>query len=117
LDELGRFPNVNPTTGKPYAEYTINRIIKELGRLAGLTRKVDFVETVGGKGAETSAPMYKLITCHTARRSAITNMLRGKLPIQDIAKFVGSKVKNVEYYNKEKAEETADRYADSEYFK
>jgi hypothetical protein len=117
LEELGHFPNINPKTGKPYAEFTINRIIKELGELAGLNRKVEFVETVGGVPTPQTKPMFELITCHTARRSAITNLLRRKIPIQDIAKFVGSKVKNVEYYNKEKAEDAAERYKDSEHFK
>jgi integrase len=109
LTEYGEFPKV-------YHEYTINRIIKELAEEAGIIEREVFIETVGGIKIERSIPRCKLVTCHTCRRSFITNKLKLKIPVNVVAKFAGSTIKNVEHYNKETVAEVALRYVGKDSF-
>jgi hypothetical protein len=82
-EEYGGFPETCD-------EFIINQIIKNLGKLAGIDESIEFVETIGGKKVKRTVPKYMLITCHTCRRSFITNKLKRKISIVDIAKFAGS---------------------------
>jgi integrase len=109
IEEYGGFPDT-------CAEFTINRIIKDLGKLAGIDEIIEFVETIGGKKVKRNVPKFKLITCHTCRRSFITNKLKRKISIADVAKFAGSTIKNIEHYNKETVQEVAERYLGVEGF-
>jgi Phage integrase SAM-like domain len=109
IEEYGGFPDT-------CAEFTINRIIKDLGKLAGIDEIIEFVETIGGKKVKRKVPKFRLITCHTCRRSFITNKLKRKISIADVAKFAGSTIKNIEHYNKESVQEVAGRYVGTESF-
>lgn len=109
IEEYGGFPDT-------CAEFTINRIIKDLGKLAGIDEIIEFVETIGGKKVKRSVPKFRLIKCHTCRRSFITNKLKRKISIADVAKFAGSTIKNIEHYNKETVQEVAERYLGAEGF-
>jgi integrase len=110
LTEYGEFPKV-------YHEYTINRIIKELAGEAGINEREVFIETVGGVKIERSIPQCKLVTCHTYKRSFITNKLKLKIPVNVVAKFAGSTIRNVEHYNKETVAEVALRHVGEDSFK
>lgn len=51
-----------------------NREIKKICRKIGFTKKVLYERTIGHKRVSKLIPKYKLISSHTARRSAATNM-------------------------------------------
>lgn len=110
LEEYNGFPPI-------CHEYTINRIIKEIAKLAEIDEEIVFVEKIGGVDVKRRIPKYNLISTHTCRRSFITNNLKKKMPVNDLAKFAGSTIKNIEHYNKEQVQETAKRYIGSEFFK
>ncbi len=54
-------------------EHKMNKILKDLGDLAGLDDEVFVSKTVGGVKKETAYKKYELIKNHTGRRSFCTN--------------------------------------------
>lgn len=52
-----------------------NKALKIIGEMAGIDTLTIIHKTKGGKVHEIKCPKYKLITTHTARRSAACNML------------------------------------------
>jgi integrase len=116
IGEYNGFP-INPFSGKAFHEFTINRFIKKIARQAGITDVIEFTETVGGKKVKIQKEKCDLITCHTCRRSFITNKLKAHVSIADVSKFAGSTIKNIEHYNKETVEEVALRYLNSPVFR
>ncbi len=69
----------------------MNEYLKEIGRLAGLTEKVQTTINKGGKRITTSAKKYELVTTHTARRSFATNLYLQGFPSISIMKITGHK--------------------------
>ena len=67
----------------------INRYIKEIGKLAGLTEEVEIESTKGGKSTLERIPKYQLIHSHTARRTGATLMYLAGIDIYDIMKVTG----------------------------
>lgn len=67
----------------------INRYIKEIGMMAGLTEEVPIESTKGGKSTIERIPKYKLIHSHTARRTGATLMYLAGIDIYDIMKVTG----------------------------
>lgn len=67
----------------------INRYIKEIGKLAGLTDEVEIESTKGGKSTLERIPKYQLIHSHTARRTGATLMYLAGIDIYDIMKVTG----------------------------
>ena len=67
----------------------INRYIKELGRLAGLTQEVEIESTKGGTSKLERIPKCDLIHSHTARRTGATLMYLAGIDIYDIMKVTG----------------------------
>ena len=67
----------------------INRYIKEIGKLAGLTDEVEIETTKGGKPKLERIPKYQLIHSHTARRTGATLMYLAGIDIYDIMKVTG----------------------------
>ena len=67
----------------------INRYIKEIGKLAGLTDEVEIESTKGGKSKIERRPKYELIHSHTARRTGATLMYLAGIDIYDIMKVTG----------------------------
>ena len=68
---------------------TINREIKGILRKCGVTEPYTVEKTVGGKTRITTVPKYKLISCHSARRSFCTNAYNSGMLLQDIMVFSG----------------------------
>ena len=64
----------------------LNRHIKEIGRLAGLTEETTVESTKGGRSRLERIPKYKLIHSHTARRTGATLMYLAGIDIYDIMK-------------------------------
>jgi len=71
------------------AEPVLNRNLKELGRKAGLTNKVEIENTKGGKSTIQKIEKFELIHSHTARRTGATLMYLAGMDIYDIMKITG----------------------------
>lgn len=96
----------------------MNHALKLLGKLAGINDLVELSTTRGGKLIREYKPKYELITTHTARRSACTNMYLAGIPTRVIMSFSGHRTeKSFLKYIKVKQFEDAVRMKDHEYFK
>jgi integrase len=67
----------------------MNEYLKEIGKLAGLTETIKVSTTKGGFRFDESFEKWQLITTHTARRSAATNMYLAGIPTISIMKITG----------------------------
>lgn len=68
-----------------------NENIKELGRLAEITGDHTITEIKKGKIVQTTYKRYELITTHTTRRSAATNLYLSGMDLKSIQLFGGWK--------------------------
>ena len=70
---------------------TINIVIKELAKLAGITKPVEITDTrLSGKQI-TVKPKYELVKNHTSRRSFCTNAYLNNMEAHKIMIFSGHK--------------------------
>lgn len=69
---------------KEISEQKLNKHIKELCKMAGFTQIETIVKTENDKEVERQYEKWELITSHTARRSAATNMLMSGVEASDI---------------------------------
>lgn len=76
---------------RPISNPKMNKYIKEVGRLCEINTPVEVVSTRGGKKVTDTIEKYKLITTHTARRSAATNMYIAGIQSISIMKITGHK--------------------------
>jgi integrase len=67
----------------------INKYIKTVAFLCGITETVRWPDVQYGKTFERSAKKYEKITCHTARRSGATILYKDKVPLSDIIILLG----------------------------
>ena len=81
------------TLPKTY-EQKVNKYIKEVGKLAGITELVQTEKTKGGLIVKQDVPKYELIKTHTARRSGATNMYLAGIPSIDIMAITGHKTES-----------------------
>ena len=72
-----------------FEDQTINRHIKEIARVAGLTDLVTLEKSNGGVRKKETIEKYKLVMSHTARRTGATLMYLAGLDIFDIMKVTG----------------------------
>lgn len=77
---------------------TINKHIKSICKRAMIVENFTYVRTVGGVEVEFSAPKYKFVCTHTARRSFCTNAYYSGMPPHDIMAISGHKNEDV-FYN------------------
>jgi len=95
----------------------INEGIKPLLKKCGVTETVIIEKTIGGRLVAAPTPKYKLVSCHTARRSFCTNAYNSGMPLRDIMAFSGhSSEKMVLLYIKSTAKEKAKFASDHEFF-
>jgi integrase len=89
-------------------EQKVNKYIKDIVKLAGITENINNEENKGGLKVKTSIPKNELIKTHSARRSGCTNMYLAGIPTIDIMKISGHKTERefLKYINVSK-EETA----------
>jgi|GEM_PF-5540366 len=84
----------------------MNREIKEIAKRAGIDDNIR-IESSGG---DEIRPKYELITMHTARRSFITNMVRGGLSHQYIMNATGiTQLKTLHRYINLSPQDTGDK--------
>lgn len=100
------------------SEVYVNRFIKHVALNVGLTEVLRWEETQYGKRFEKSAEKYKLITCHTGRRSGASNMYRAGVPVKTIMSLTGHKSEaQLIDYIKISQEELALKAAENDHFK
>ena len=75
-------------------EQKINDHIKEICRIAGIVDLVTFHRQHGGRKMSFNFLKYELITTHTARRSAATNMFLAGIPAISIMKITGHRTES-----------------------
>lgn len=94
------------------SEQKFNKYIKDACHLAGITEKVVITS---GKHARTEPyEKWQLVSAHTARRTAITNMVLKKIPTRSIMMIsTHSKESTFKKYVKVSAEENADFLAEN----
>jgi site-specific recombinase XerD len=81
------------------ANQPMNRYLKKITQLAGLTRLVEVVSTVGGQVVKEAVPLSELVTMHTARHTfAVQSLLRG-MPVAVLQRVMGhAKIQNTMRY-------------------
>lgn len=75
----------------------VNKHIKSICKRAMINDNFTYLRTVGGVEVEFSAPKYKFICTHTARRSFCTNAYNSGMPPHDIMAISGHKKEDTFY--------------------
>ncbi|TDN39259.1 hypothetical protein E4631_15695 [Hymenobacter sp. UV11] len=73
------------------ANQVVNRYLKRVAKLAGLTSPVDLVSTGGGGLLRSAVPQWELVTMHTARHTFATQSLLRGMPVEVLQKVLGHK--------------------------
>lgn len=101
----------------PITDQKINKHIKEIARMAGITQVVEGTKLVEHRAVVGFYPKCDIITTHTARRSAATNMFKAGIPAISIMKITGHTTeKAFMKYIKITAEENAELMAKNKFF-
>jgi len=99
------------------SEQKLNSYIKEVCKLAGFNRLERINRTSKGETVTVSRPRYSLITTHSARRSAATNMYLAGINVYDIMKITGhKKLESFQRYIKIDQEDSLKRMERSSFF-
>lgn len=99
-------------------EQKTNKNIKKIGQLASINEMIESKTIQRSDTKIVTVPKYKLITTHTARRTAITQMYLQNIPTIDIMKISGHKTEQqLLHYIKQSEKETANRLSDHSFFK
>lgn len=94
-----------------------NQYIKELCRDCGIVDKVETVSIKGTKRIHEVVEKWELVSSHTFRRSAATNLYLQGVPLRSIMQLTGhSSIAMLEKYLKVGGEENASRLADIDFF-
>jgi integrase len=100
------------------SEQKLNTYIKEVCRDAGLTQPVTRVFFKGGKRVEEVKAKCDLVTSHTARRTAATNMYKHGVPAYNIMLITGhTSEATFRKYIKFEKEKNAELMRDNPYFR
>jgi integrase len=96
----------------------MNDYLKELGQKAELNSIETKVTTKGGMRVDENFKKWELLTTHTARRSAATNLYLAGFPTISIMKLTGHRTeKSFMKYIRMSSEDNAYKMAESDYFK
>lgn len=88
---------------------TMNKYLKQIGEMAGLTDVIIKVRSKGKTRVEQRLPKFQLITTHTARRSFATNLFKKGVPSRVIMLITGHKTeKSFNSYIKINSDENAE---------
>ncbi|MEZ5030290.1 MAG: tyrosine-type recombinase/integrase [Saprospiraceae bacterium] len=85
MDILKKYPNGIPMR----SNVELNRILKHIGKTAGIDQLVTRTEHRDGETITNQVPKYTQITMHTARRTFCTLAVRAGVPTQVIMKLSG----------------------------
>lgn len=101
----------------PITDQKINEHIKEVARMAGITQLVEGTKYIQHRAVVGFFPKCDLITTHTARRSAATNMYKAGIPTISIMRITGHTTeKSFMKYIKITSEENAELMAKNKFF-
>ncbi len=101
----------------PITDQKINKHIKEVARLAGITTLVEGTKLINHRAVVGWWPKCDIITTHTARRSAATNMYKAGIPTISIMRITGHTTeKSFMKYIKITQEENAEIMAKNAFF-
>jgi len=93
---------------QPMTNQEVNRYIKEVGKNAGINDMIAVANKKKGLEVVVNTPKYELISTHTARRSAASNMYNDGVPPLAIMKITGHTTEtNFMKYIKQTAKEHA----------
>jgi integrase len=99
-------------------EQYVNKYIKTVAFSCGITEEINWEGVKFGKKYPRSAKKWEIITCHTGRRTACTNMYKAGISLTDIRKISGhSSDKQLLEYIRISSEETALKLANHPYYK
>ena len=69
----------------------MNKYLKRVSKLAGLTGAADLVSTADGGLVRAAVPKHELVTMHTARHTFATQSLLRGMPVEVLQKVLGHK--------------------------
>lgn len=96
----------------------INRRIKDVCELCKINETVLYFLTKGGKRRDFYLKKYEMVSCHTARRSFITNLLALGTPDNQVMQLAGiKKHSTLMRYKKTKPEQNAEIMRGHEFFR
>lgn len=96
----------------------INRQIKLICEKAGITDNILHTITKGGRRQDSYQQKWEMVTCHTARRSFITNLRKNGVPDTIVMKLTGIRsAQTLKKYDKLSADEAAKIAAGLKFFK
>lgn len=96
----------------------MNQYMKEIGKMAEINQLETKYITKGGLSVKRTIEKWELITTHTARRSAATNMSLAEIPAISIMKITGHKTEGAFMkYIRMSEEDNAYKMAENDYFK
>ncbi len=94
-----------------------NRYLKQVAQLAQINEKINIEHTKGGFRVSETTEKYNLVTSHTARRSAATNMFMADVPSISIMKITGHKTESAFMkYIKISADDNANKLKSHKFF-
>lgn len=106
----------NGNLPKVYEQY-VNIRIKKIAERAGINDILTYPVVKYGKKYETTKSKWELVSCHTGRRSACTNMYLAGIPAIDIMQISGHRTEKIFLkYIKVTKKQTALKLAKHAYF-
>jgi site-specific recombinase XerD len=103
---------------KSISNQKMNDYLKDIGEKASIDEPVSITKFEGGVKVTRTAPKYKLISTHTARRSGATNMYLAGIPAISIMKITGHRTEqSFMRYIKMTQEDNANKLIDHPFFK
>ena len=113
-DILDKYNNDLP---KAPCNQIFNLVLKDICRLAGLTEKVTITKTIAGIRQSITYEKYELISCHTARRSMISNCILEGISTSSIMLMSAHKsLKVFQKYVRITKQQNADALANHSFF-
>jgi len=114
---LGILKKYDGRVPKPFTNQEMNRELKKIGKKVKIKEKVSTGITRGGIRKDSFVEKWELITTHTARRSAATNMYIAGIPTISIMKITGHRTEKAFLrYIKISQEDNALKLMDHPYF-
>jgi integrase len=99
------------------ANQVVNRRLKDICELAGLTEMISYTKRIRGKREQFKTKKYKRVSTHTARRSFATNGYLAGIPVEDLMKITAHKTeRSFRNYIKSPLELHAHRASQSSFF-
>lgn len=95
-----------------------NKEIKDICKQAGIDDMIEYTISKGDQHIQLRETKYNLVSSHTFRRSAATNLYLKGVPLKSIMHLTGhSSIAMLERYLKVSKEENAERLLDNDFFK